>query len=195
MKGGAARYLEVARRFVLFLLFILAAHIFLARGPAPLSARILSGLVQGLRVFDLLAAASLFLAVTDPVDLSDSFIDLLRRPGGGGRRIEEASLMLMIVFSFLPLVAEEAGRLRTAVGTRCGFGGGLVRRARSSVALLAALVVGIMRRAEELEISLAARGYSSGSPRGGRGARPGAWDAALLAVSIILFAAGLYAQL
>ncbi len=193
VKGGAGRYLEVARRFVLFLLFIVAAHLFLIRGGGPVPARILSGLVQGLRVFDLLAATSLFLAVTDPVDLSDSLIDLLGPLGGRGGRVEAFSLMLTIAFGFLPLVGEEAERLERAVGARCGFGGNLRLRARNAVALLAALVVGVMRRAEELEISLAARKFSLGRARHGAGVRPGAWDVALLVIALIVFAAGLYA--
>lgn len=104
--------------------------------------------------------------------------------------------MLMVVFSFLPLVAEEAGRLTTAVATRCGFGGGLSMRARNGVALLAALVVGVMRRAEELEISLAARRYTiERACRRPSGTRPGAWDVVLLVLSLSIFAAGVYAQL
>jgi len=193
LKGGAVRYLEAAGRYIPFLLFIVAAHVFLIRGAAPVSSRVSSGLVQGLRVFDLLAATSLFLAVTDPIDLSDSFIDLLRPLGGRGRRIEAVSLMLMIVFGFLPLIGEEAERLGTAVGTRCGFGGSPRLRARNAVALLAALVVGIMRRSEELEISLRARRYSLERARRCAGAGPGAWDVALLVIAIFIFAAGLYA--
>jgi energy-coupling factor transporter transmembrane protein EcfT len=193
VRGGAARYLEVARRFIPFLLFIVAAHIFLIRGAGPFSSRVSSGLVQGLRVFDLLVATSLFLAVTDPVDLSDSFIDLLRPLAGDGRRLEAVSLMLTIAFGFLPLVGEEAGRLGTAVGTRCGFGGNLRLRARNAVALLAALVVGVMRRAEELETSLAARKYSFGRVRRLTGTGPGAWDIALLVIALSIFAVGLYA--
>lgn len=195
VKGGPGRYLEVAKRFVFFLLVIVAAHIFLMRGIDSLSSRALSGLAQGLRVFDLLVAAGLFLAVTDPVDLSDSLVDFLRPVGGTGRRLEAASLMIMVVFSFLPLVAEEAERLRTAVGTRCGFGGSLVSRIRSAVALLAALVVGVMRRAEELEVSLTARRYTLDRVSRGAGAGPGAWDVALLVIFILFFAAGLYAKL
>ena len=196
MEGGPGRYLGVARRFVIFLLFIIAAHLFLMREAGPISSRILIGLIQGVRVFDLLVATSLFLAVTDPVDLSDSLLDLFGPLDRTGRRLAAASLMLMIVFSFLPLVAEEAGRLTTAVATRCGFGGGLSLRARNAVALVAALVVGIMRRAEELEISLAARRYTIESDhRRPAGTRPGAWDVVILLLSLGIFAAGVYAQL
>ena len=154
-----------------------------------------AGLVQSVRIFDLLAATGLFLAVTDPADLSGALIDLLHPLDRGGRRLGAASLMLMVVFSFLPLVAEEAERLRTAVGTRCGFGGGPLGRARNAVALVAALIVGILRRAEELETSLTARRYTLERACHPSGTGPGAWDIAILCISIIIFAAGLYAQL
>jgi len=195
VRGGPGRYLEVVKRFIIFFLFIIAAHIFLIRGAGTVSSRILSGLVQGVRVFDLLVATSLFLAVTDPVDLSDSFIDLIRPLDRKGRRLATASLMVMVVFSFLPFVAGEADRLRTAVGTRCGFGGSLRLRSQNAVALVAALVVGVMRRAEELEVSLTARRYALEHVCRGTGTKPGLWDVALLVISLFLFAAGLYAQL
>jgi energy-coupling factor transport system permease protein len=196
VQDGPARYMEVARRFIIFFLLIVAAHLFLMRGEGSLYSRAISGLVQGVRVFGLLAATSLFIAVTDPVDLSDALIDLLHPLDRSGRRLGGASLMLMVVFSFLPLVAEEADRLRTAVGTRCGFDGGLLSRARNAIALLAALIVGILRRAEELEISLTARRYAFGRacrrrPKAG----PGIWDVAILVLLIFMFTAGLYAQL
>jgi len=195
VKGGPGRYLGVARRFVVFFFFIILAHLFLMREAGSLSSRVLSGLVQGMRVFDLLVATGLFLAVTDPVDLSDSLLDLFRPLDRNGHRLAAASLMLMVVFSFLPLAADEAGRLRTAVGARCGFGGGLRLRARNAVALLAALFVGVLRRAEELEISLTARRYAVERARRVSGARPDAWDVALLLLSLFIFAAGVYAQL
>jgi energy-coupling factor transporter transmembrane protein EcfT len=195
VKGGPSRYLGLAKRFIIFLFFIILAHLFLMRGAGSLSSRVISGFVQGMRVFDLLVATSLFLAVTDPVDLSDSLLDLFHPLDRNGQRLAAVSLMLMVVFSFLPLAAEEAGRLRTAVGARCGFGGGLLQRSRNAVALLAALFVGILRRAEELEISLTARRYAMERAHRVFGARPDAWDVVLLLLSLFIFAAGVYAQL
>jgi energy-coupling factor transport system permease protein len=196
VQGGTGRYLGVARRFILFLVVIVSAHLFLMHGTGSLSSRAISGLVQAARIFGLLAATSLFLAVTDPVDLSDALIDLLHPLDRKGRCLGGVSLMLMVVFSFLPLVAEEADRLKTAVGTRCGFGGGLLSRARNAVALVAALIVGILRRAEELEISLTARRYTLGRvSRRRAGTGPGAWDVAILVLFIFMLTAGLYAQL
>ncbi len=194
VRHGPARYWEAARRFIIFLVLIVAAHLFLMRGDASISSRAIAGLLQGIRVFDLLVATSLFLAVTDPVDLSGALIDTLHPLDKGGRRLGGVSLMLMVVFSFLPLVAEEADRLRTAVGTRCGFGGGLLMRARNTVALIAALIVGILRRAEELEISLKARRYSLERVCRRTGTGLGVWDVAILCIAIFIFAAGLYAQ-
>lgn len=193
--GGPARYRQTAERFIVFLILIVAAHLFLMRGEGSFPSRAIAGLVQSVRIFDLLAATGLFLAVTDPADLSGALIDLLHPLDRGGRRLGAASLMLMVVFSFLPLVAEEAERLRTAVGTRCGFGGGPLGRARNAVALVAALIVGILRRAEELETSLTARRYTLERACHPSGTGPGAWDIAILCISIIIFAAGLYAQL
>ena len=111
VKGGLRMFLAIAGRFIVFLLLIVAAHLFLMRGMGTPAARIVSGLVQGVRIFDLLAATGLFLAVTDPVDLSDSLLWLTRPLDRTGRRLGAVSSMLMIVFGFLPLVTGEAERL------------------------------------------------------------------------------------
>jgi energy-coupling factor transporter transmembrane protein EcfT len=192
---GIGRFFLLARRFVLFLALIICANLILARQQGPLSARAAAGLLQGLRVFDLLAATGLFLAVTDPVDLADSLLALLRPLGKAGFPLGGLSLLLMVVFGFLPLVGDEAGRLGMALATRCGFGGGLVERARKAVPLLAALVVGIMRRSEELQLSLAARGYNVELPKRLYMKRPlNRIDYIVCGVCVALFVIGVYAQ-
>jgi energy-coupling factor transporter transmembrane protein EcfT len=191
---GIGRLARLAKKFTLFLAVIVCAHLVFAHQEGPLPARAAAGLLQGLRVFDLLAAAGLFLAVTDPVDMADSFLALLRPLGRVGFHPGGLSLLVMIVFGFLPLVSDEAERLGTALATRCGSGGGLVGRARNAAPLLAALIVGIMRRSEELQLSLAARGYNVELPnRPSLNRRLNTVDYILCGACIALFVIGVYA--
>ena len=193
---GAGRYLRIAGRFLFFALLIVFAHLILLRQSGSVPERLMSGLVQAVRIFDLLVLAGLFTAVTDPVDLTDALIRGLRPLEKAGARTGELSLMLMIVFSFLPLMGYEVERLAIAQGTRCGFGRGPVLRIRNSVPLLGALVVGIMRRSEELELSLAARRFDMTSARRmDGGLRMAGADYMFSAIAAALFAVGVYAKL
>ena len=193
---GTGRYLGVAKRFLFFALLIVLAHLLLLRQSGPVPERLVSGFVQAVRIFDLLVLAGLFTAMTDPVDLTDALILGMRPLERMGVRTGELSLTLMIVFSFLPLMGDEVERLAIAQGTRCGFGGGPCSRIRNSVPLLGALVVGIMRRAEELELSLAARRYNiTGASRTNGGMRMAGADYLFCAIAVALFAVGIYAKL
>jgi energy-coupling factor transport system permease protein len=193
---GIRRYLLVVRRFILFAVLIVLAHLLLLRQSGPASELMLAGLVRALEVFDLLVIVDLFTAVTDPVDLTDSIVWSMRAFERVGAPIRELSLTLMIVFSFLPLMGNEVERLSLAQGTRCGFGGSLVSRVRGTVPLLGALFVGVMRRAEELELSLAARHYELSAENRAAGHAPfAAADYLLCAAAVALFAAGVYAKL
>jgi energy-coupling factor transporter transmembrane protein EcfT len=61
--------------------------------------------------------------------------------------------------------------------------------------LLAPLVLGVFRRAEEIDLSLRARCYRLDAPRSALpSARAGRFDYVVCAVSALLFVAGLYAQ-
>lgn len=193
---GTGRYLRVAKRFLFFALLIVMAHLLLLRQSGTVPERLVSGFVQAVRIFDLLVLAGLFTAMTDPIDLTDALIVGMRPLERMGVRTGELSLTLMIVFSFLPLMGDEVERLAIAQGTRCGFGGGPYSRIRNSVPLLGALVVGIMRRAEELELSLAARRYNiTGTSRTNGRMRMAGADYLFCAIAVVLFAMGVYAKL
>lgn len=192
---GFGRLKRILRPLPVFVLLIAAAHVLLVRETgSPLKDAVL-GLHQGLRVIVLMTAMGIFIAVTDPLDLSDSILGLLRIFRLNGRKAGELALVVMIVFSFLPLVADEAGRIRNAQLVRCGRRRGRLAGARDVVPLVAPLVIGALRRSEELELSLAARCYTV---EGGRraGVCPG-WrigDCVLCAAAGIAFVIGLYAK-
>jgi energy-coupling factor transport system permease protein len=192
---GFARLLPVLKPLPLFIAVIVLANIFLVHREAAWRVNAEAGLVQGLRIVVIIVAASLFVAVTDPIDLSDAVLRFLKPLERVGLRVGELSLMTMIAFSFIPFMTEEARRLQLAQAVRCGFpkrGFGVVRTAPP---LLAALVVGLFRRSDEIDLALRARCYRIGAPRSrfeSGGWRPA--DSLVCVASILLFLGGLYAQ-
>jgi len=193
---GFGRLLAAVKPLPLFVALIVLAHIFLIHRALPWWEGAASGLVQSLRVVALVVAGSLFLAVTDPVDLSDALLRLLAPLQRFGLRVGELSLMTMITFSFVPLLAGEARRLQLAHAVRCGFPRRGIAEIKALLSLLPPLVIGVFRRSAEIDDALKARGYRLGAPRGSRlQSRFGWLDAAVCAGSAILFLAGLYAEL
>lgn len=183
---------QIVRPLPLFVVLIVCAHIFLIRSSGSVAADAGAGLLQSLRVVDVLMAAGLFLAVTDPIDLSDSVIRAMLPLRKFGVRVGELALIVMIVFSFLPLITEETKRLRTAQVVRCGFQGRGLGVLRGIIPLLAPLVVGTFRRADEIELALAARCYNLDRPRSAAATvRMGRLDLIVCALGVLLFIAGL----
>jgi energy-coupling factor transport system permease protein len=192
---GFARLRAVLASFPFFAALIVLANVFLVRGEAVWWRDALAGLVQGLRVLVLIAAANLYLAVTDPIDLSDAVVRALSPLRRVGLRVGEISLMAMIAFSFIPLMADEVRRLELAYAARCGFPKRGPAAIRAAAPLLAPLFIGVFRRADEIDTALRVRCYRMDAPRSSfRGAWWRTADGLVCAAALVLFVAGLYAH-
>ncbi len=192
---GPARARVALAAFPLFAAIIVLAHVFLVRGEAVWWRDAIAGLVQGLRVLVLIATANLYLAVTDPIDLSDAVVRAIAPLRRVGVRVGEISLMTMIAFSFIPLMTDEVRRLQLAYAARCGFPKRGPAAIRAAVPLMAPLVIGVFRRADEIDTALRVRCYRMDAPRS---SLRGSWwrtaDSLACAATLVLFAAGLYAH-
>ncbi|MDD4858257.1 MAG: energy-coupling factor transporter transmembrane protein EcfT [Candidatus Krumholzibacteria bacterium] len=189
------RLLAVLKPLPFFIAIIVLANVFLAHRDAAWWRGAEAGLVQALRVVALILAVNLFLAATDAVDLSDSVLRIMGPLARFGIRVGELSLMTMITFSFIPLMADEARRLQLAQAVRCGFPKRGVGAVRAAIPLLAPLVVGLFRRADEIDLALRARCYRLNAPRSSLSrAGFGRIDCLVCAASVALFTVGLYAQ-
>jgi energy-coupling factor transporter transmembrane protein EcfT len=192
---GFARLLAVLKPLPLFIAIIVLANVFLVNREAAWWWGAEVGLVQALRVVVIIVAVNLFLAATDAVDLSDCVLRSVKPLARTGIRLGELSLMTMITFSFIPLMADEARRLQLAQAVRCGFPKHGVGAVRAAIPLLSPLVVGLFRRADEIDLALRARCYRMNAPRSSIvPSGPGRIDCLVCAASVLLFLAGLYAQ-
>jgi len=192
---GTKRLIAVLKPLPFFALLIILANVFLVARSGPWWMHTGRGLAQAVRVIVIISGSNLFLAVTDPVDLSDSVLRVLRPLRRLGLRVGELSLMLMIIFSFIPLMADETRRLELAHAVRCGFPRRGVGTVKATIPLLVPLVIGVFRRADEIDAALRARCYRIDAPRSSRShTRAGRLDYFVCAATGILFVAGLYAQ-
>lgn len=192
---GFARLRAVFASLPLFIALIVLANVFLVRGEALWWRSAAAGLVQSLRIVVLIAAANLFLAVTDPIDLADAAMRGLAPLRRFGLRVGEISLMTMIAFGFIPLMADEVRRLQLAQAARCGFPKRGPAAIRAAVPLLVPLVIGVFRRADEIETALHVRCYRMDAPRSScRGSGWGMADSFACAAGLGILFAGLYAH-
>ena len=192
---GMKRLLSVIKPLPLFVLLIIVANVIFVRNEEPFSLHIARGFLQGLKVVVLVSSTGFFLTVTDPIDLSDSIVSAIRPLERIGLKIENISLLLMIIFSFLPHIAEETERLKNARLVRCGHRNWLSRKTGGVVPFLAPLIAALLRRADELELALEARHYGTGSRRVISGERGiSRLDILIVIIVVLSFSAGLYAK-
>ena len=98
---------------------------------------------------------------TTPTKLAQACTSLMRPLGHIGVPIEDVGLVLSMALRFIPVVSEEAGRIRLAQRARgVNFDeGSVLRRVRAWAAVLTPLVVGLFRRADRVAESMDARCY------------------------------------
>lgn len=122
------------------------------------------------RIIMLVCLALSVATSTTPTKLAHACTSLMRPLGHTGVPIEDVGLVLSMALRFIPVVSEEAGRIRLAQRARgVNFDeGSVLRRVRAWAAVLTPLVVGLFRRADRVAESMDARCYgqrSSGQHR------------------------------
>lgn len=122
------------------------------------------------RIIMLVCLALSVAASTTPTKLAHACTSLMRPLGHIGVPIEDVGLVLSMALRFIPVVSEEAGRIRLAQRARgVNFDErSVLRRVRAWAAVLTPLVVGLFRRADRVAESMDARCYgqrSSGKHR------------------------------
>lgn len=122
------------------------------------------------RIIMLVCLALSVATSTTPTKLAHACTSLMRPLGHIGVPIEDVGLVLSMALRFIPVVSEEAGRIRLAQRARgVNFDeGSVLGRVRAWAAVLTPLVVGLFRRADRVAESMDARCYgqrSSGQHR------------------------------
>lgn len=135
-------------------------------GPFGISAAgAMRGFCAVLRIVLLAGFACAVSASTTPPEISEACVRLLRPLGDVGVPVADIGLVLSLALRFIPIVAEEYGRIHMAQRSRgVRFDeGNLFGRVRVWASVLTPLVVGLFRRADSLAESMASRCYADGS--------------------------------
>jgi energy-coupling factor transport system permease protein len=115
--------------------------------------------VAAARLALMVLAAAVFTVVTSPSEIGDCAMVFSRIRGPVGRRSAEFASILAIALRFVPVIFEEAERIRAAQGLRGARPRGLRARARSVTQLVVPLLESALRRASNLGFAMEARCY------------------------------------
>lgn len=142
-----------------------------------------NGVYFALRLSVMLMSASLLLAAVTPEALARGLHDVVRRVSR--RAAEHVALFVFLAMGFVPMVADEFQRIRSAQALRGGdLGGGaradLRRRADAARAALVPLLVSAVQRSGQLAMAVELRDVRRRLPGVIAAPRCGGADAALL---------------
>jgi energy-coupling factor transport system permease protein len=189
------------RPFVWLFLFTFGLHALLTAGHAvwrvPWFGFVVTreGLELGaffsLRLAVVVLTASLMTLTTQPLELTQGLERLLSPLSRFGFPAHELAMMVTISLRFIPVLVDEAERLRKAQLARgADFGGGPIRRTRSLIPLLVPLFVSAFERADRLALAMESRCYRGGMGRTSyHELRLGRGDGLAAAVVLLILAA------
>ena len=128
------------------------------------------GLIRGafftLRLAAVVVTAALMTLTTAPLELTEGLERLLNPLRRFGFPAHELAMMVTISLRFIPVLIDEAERLRKAQLARgADFSGGPIRRARSLIPLLVPLFISAFDRADRLALAMESRCYRGGIDR------------------------------
>jgi len=127
---------------------------------------IFQGVFYTLRIAILVILANLLTLTTSPMSLTDGIERFLSPFKRIGIRSHEIAMMLSISLRFIPILIEEADRIRKAQISRGGsFEGNILEKIKSIVPLVVPLFLSTFRRADDLALAMDARCYRGGEGR------------------------------
>ncbi len=173
---GVGRLARALRPACVLLAFIVAANLISCDGSAAVviagpvglnaagAARALTAIA---RIVIMIGASLVVTETTTPPQVAQACVTLGRPLRAVRVPVDEIGLVLSLALRFIPVVAEEMGRVRLSQEARgVSFTEGpLIRRVRVWVSVLTPAVVGLFRRADRLAAAMDARCYEEGARR------------------------------
>ena len=129
------------------------------------------GIVQavrmGIRLTYLVIGSSLMTLTTTPNKLTDAMESLFSPLKVFHAPVHEIAMMMSIALRFIPILTEEADRIRKAQMARGADmeSGGPIKRAKAMIPVFIPLLVSAFRRAFDLAMAMEARCYHGGKGR------------------------------
>lgn len=162
--------------FIWLFTFTFGLHALLTPGRAvfllPLSEHAVTaeglhlGAFFAVRLAAVIVAASLLTLTTSPMQLTGGLERLFRPLQRFGFPAGDLAMMISIALRFIPVLVDEAERLRKAQLARgADFGGNPLRRIKNLIPLLAPLFISAFDRADRLALAMESRCYQGGAER------------------------------
>ncbi len=127
---------------------------------------LVSGLGYSMRLSFLILVAALFTLTTPPIELTDALDKLFSPLKRLKVPVHELVLMASLSLRFLPILVNEAGRVKNAQLSRgATLDGRLLARVKAMVPMILPLFVSAIYRAEALALAMEARSYTGGKDR------------------------------
>ena len=159
-------FLAVLSVFNLF--FVQSGDVLASLGPLAITTGgVRSAILYTARFALALVLGSLILLTTTPTQLADAFDSMLSPLSRIGLPGHEIAMVFSLMLRFIPTIADEASAIVDAQALRGGAfdEGGPVRRMRSIVPVVVALLASGLRHADGLARALDARCYEGGTGR------------------------------
>jgi energy-coupling factor transport system permease protein len=163
-----AFYLESLRYFMWMFALSFAINVIFPRGgtasPFSFGALNTAGILST-RLALMIVAATLLTVVTCPSEIGDSVLVISRLGGRIGKRAVELASLLSMSLRFVPVMFEEAERIKAAQMLRGRTATGLRGHIGLAVGLIVPLLNSSLRRASNLGYALEARCYGYRVPK------------------------------
>ena len=118
------------------------------------------------RIGLLIVFAAVFTLTTSPMDITDGLAKLFSPLKKLKVPVNEFALMMTIAIRFIPLLLNEADRIRKAqIARGARFDGNIIQRIRSLIPLIIPLFISAFRKADDLALAMEARCYKIGKER------------------------------
>jgi energy-coupling factor transport system permease protein len=143
--------------------------------------------IFSVRLALMILTATMLTVTTTPSDVGEALMAMSSIRGRVGRRAAEFAALLAISLRFVPVMVEEAERIRAAQQLRGQSASGLRQRIRFVIGLTVPLMESSLRRATNLGFALEARCYGYRVPKSS-GVRIGRPEVALGTSAFLLLA-------
>ncbi|MCP4727557.1 MAG: energy-coupling factor transporter transmembrane protein EcfT [bacterium] len=118
------------------------------------------------RLFLIVAFSIVMMVTTSPAEMVSGIEKTLRPLKKTGIKTDRVALLLGITIRFIPILFEEAERIRTAQVSRgADFKGSIYNRIKGISSLVIPLFISVFRRADTLALALESRGYPGNTER------------------------------
>ncbi len=125
-----------------------------------------AGFLFSIRIAALVSLSALLMALTTPQDLADGLERMLRPLARFKVPVAEGALLISIALRFVPVILEEAEKIRLAQISRgANLDSGRWPRIQKYLPMMIPLFAGALRRADNLALALEARAYRGGNHR------------------------------